>query len=177
MLNKLYEQGKDLHVANYVAYGKTADHKLYADEGYKETATKAEIEDAFVKGRLVIVEGANYLVPVAFGATGVITVVAGETVKTQAWAASVYSEIVTERDCYGDLTRNMRRNQSGDKVNDDISLANTLSVIADPYVQEHFCNLRYVTLYGGKWKVTDASVEYPRIVLTLGGLWHGNETE
>ena len=60
---------------------------------------------------------------------------------------------------------------------DDISLANTLSVIADPYVQEHFCNLRYVTLYGGKWKVTDASVEYPRIVLTLGGLWHGNETE
>ena len=43
MLNKLYEQGKDLHVANYVAYGKTADHKLYADEGYKETATKAEI--------------------------------------------------------------------------------------------------------------------------------------
>lgn len=91
MLNKLYEQGKDLHVANYVAYGKTADHKLYADEGYKETATKAEIEDAFVKGRLVIVEDANYLVPVAFGATGVITVVTGETgetVKTQAWAAS-----------------------------------------------------------------------------------------
>lgn len=88
MLNKLYEQGKDLHVANYVAYGKTADHKLYADEGYKETATKAEIENAFVKGRLLIVEDANYLVPVAFGATGVITVVTGETVKTQAWAAS-----------------------------------------------------------------------------------------
>ena len=76
MLNKLYEQGKDLHVANYVAYGKTADHKLYGDEGYNETVTK------------VIVEGANYLVPVAFGATGVITVATGETVKTQAWAAS-----------------------------------------------------------------------------------------
>lgn len=92
MLNKLYEQGKDLHVANYVAYGKTADHKLYADEDYNETVTKAEIEDAFKKGRLVIMEDANYLVPVAFGATGVITVVitvvAGETVKTQAWAAS-----------------------------------------------------------------------------------------
>ena len=47
MLNKFYEQGKDLHVANYMAYGKTADHKLYADEAYKETVTKAEIEDAF----------------------------------------------------------------------------------------------------------------------------------
>lgn len=88
MLHKFYEQGKDLHVANYMAYGKTADHKLYADTAFKETVTKAEIENAFVKGRLLIVEGANYLVPVAFGATGVITVVTGETVKTQAWAAS-----------------------------------------------------------------------------------------
>lgn len=88
MLNKFYEQGKDLHVANYMAYGKTVDHKLYADSGLKETVTKAEIEDAFKKGRLVIIEGANYLVPVAFGTTGVITVTAGDTVKTQAWAAS-----------------------------------------------------------------------------------------
>ena len=88
MLYKFYEQGKDLHVANYIAYGKTADHKLYADEAYKETVTKAEIEDAVKKGRLVIVEGANYLIPVAFGTTGVVTVTAGETVKTQAWAAS-----------------------------------------------------------------------------------------
>ena len=39
MLNKLYEQGKDLHVANYMAYGKTADHKLYADATFKETVT------------------------------------------------------------------------------------------------------------------------------------------
>ena len=88
MLNKFYEQGKDLHVATYMVYGKTADHKLYADKALKETVTSAEIEDAFKKGRLVIVEGANFLVPVAFGTAGVVTVVAGDTVKTQAWAAS-----------------------------------------------------------------------------------------
>lgn len=88
MLNKLYEQGNDLHVANYMAYGKTADHKLYADAVFKKTVTEAEIKDAFQKGRLIIVEGANYLLPVAFGTTGVVTVTAGETVKTQAWAAS-----------------------------------------------------------------------------------------
>nr|UVY31408.1 MAG: hypothetical protein [Bacteriophage sp.]UWF85471.1 MAG: hypothetical protein [Bacteriophage sp.] len=88
MLNKLYEQGKDLHVVNYMAYGKTADHKLYADAAFKKTVTEAEIKDAFQKGRLIVVEGANYLLPVAFGTTGVVTVTAGETVKTQAWAAS-----------------------------------------------------------------------------------------
>lgn len=88
MLNKLYEQGNDLHVANYMAYGKTADHKLYADAAFKKTVTEVEIKDAFQKGRLIIIEGANYLLPIAFGATGVVTVTAGETVKTQAWAAS-----------------------------------------------------------------------------------------
>ena len=88
MLNKLYEQGNDLHVANYMAYGKTADHKLYADAVFKKTVTEAEIKDAFQKGRLIIIEGTNYLLPVAFGTTGVVTVTAGETVKTQAWVAS-----------------------------------------------------------------------------------------
>ena len=88
MLNKLYEQGNDLHVANYMAYGKTADHKLHADAAFKKTVTEDEIKDAFQKGRLIIIEGANYLLPVAFGTTGVVTVTAGETVKTQAWAAS-----------------------------------------------------------------------------------------
>lgn len=88
MLNKLYEQGNDLHVANYMAYGKTADHKLYADAAFKKTVTEVEIKDAFQKGRLIIIEGANYLLPVAFGTTGVVTVTSGETVKTQAWAAS-----------------------------------------------------------------------------------------
>lgn len=88
MLNKLYEQGKDLHVVTYMVYGKTADHKLYADKALKETVTAAEIEDSFKKGRLVIVEGANFLVPVAFGTAGIVTVTAGETVKTQAWTAS-----------------------------------------------------------------------------------------
>ena len=88
MLNKLYEQGNDLHVANYMAYGKTVDHKLYADAAFKKTVTEVEIKDAFQKGRLIIIEGANYLLPVAFGTTGVVTVTAGETVKTQAWAAS-----------------------------------------------------------------------------------------
>lgn len=88
MLNKLYEQGNDLHVANYMAYGKTADHKLYADAAFKKIVTEAEIKDAFQKGRLIIIEGANYLLPVAFGTTGVVTVTAGETVKTQAWTAS-----------------------------------------------------------------------------------------
>ena len=88
MLNKFYEQGKDLHVANYMAYGKTADHKLYADKECKKTVTAAEIEDAFKNGRLVILEGANYLVPVAFSAAGAVTIDTASTLKAVTWTAS-----------------------------------------------------------------------------------------
>ena len=83
-----YRSNKPSILENRAAAHSLADHKLYADEAYKETVTKAEIEDAVKKGRLVIVEGANYLIPIAFGATGAVTVTAGDTVKTQAWAAS-----------------------------------------------------------------------------------------
>lgn len=88
MLNKFYEQGNDLHVANYMVYGKTADHKLYADATFKKTVTKAEITDALWKGRLLIVEGANYLVPVAFSAVNVVTIDTASTLKAVTWTAS-----------------------------------------------------------------------------------------
>lgn len=91
MLKKFYEQGKDLHVANYMAYGKTADHKLYADAEYKEGVRASEMEDAFKKGRLVIIEGENCLVPVAYTADGAVTIDPA-TVKAVAWGASAAEE-------------------------------------------------------------------------------------
>lgn len=66
-------------------------------------------------------------------------------VETKETELSVHSEIVTERDCYGDLTRNTRRNQSSDKVNDDISLANTLptmTVTSAPRTSTSTCRRR-----------------------------------
>ena len=87
MLNKFYEQGKDLHVANYIVYGKTADHKLYADKALKETVTEAEIKEAFTKGRLLIVEGTNSFAPIAYTNAGVQTYDATGG-KVQAWTAS-----------------------------------------------------------------------------------------
>ena len=71
-----------------MAYGKTADHKLYADKDYKVTVTMAEIKEAFLKGRLVIVEGENYLVPVGCSDTSVVTVTGSETATAQTWTAS-----------------------------------------------------------------------------------------
>lgn len=91
---------------------------------------------------------------------------------TEETAPSVYTEKIVERPYFGDLTRNTRRLQTSDKVNDDINIANELSVVADPYACEHFYSMRYVTIGSAKWKITDVDVQYPRLILSLGGVYN-----
>lgn len=85
----------------------------------------------------------------------------------------IWEEQITERDYYGDLFRNSRRLQSTDKVNDDINISNQLSIVADPYAINNFYSMRYAEFSGAKWKITDVEVQYPRLILTLGGVWNG----
>lgn len=93
--------------------------------------------------------------------------------ETKEIAPSVYKEDFIERKYYGDVVKNNRRLVTADKVNDDISVQNQLSIVADPYAMNHFYSMKYATFCGAKWKVTDVQVEHPRLTLTLGGLWNG----
>lgn len=88
-------------------------------------------------------------------------------------APGVVSEEIEVRAYYGDLLRNTRRLQSADQVNDNINVANEISIVADPYANEHFYAMRYVEFMGAKWKVSNVEVQYPRLILTLGGLYNG----
>lgn len=87
---------------------------------------------------------------------------------------------ITERKYYGDLTRNYGKHDSSGNVNDDINIANEVSIIADPYAAEHFFAIRYLKFntpkIAGVWKVNSVEVTYPRLILTLGGIWNGNTT-
>lgn len=93
-----------------------------------------------------------------------------ETVET---TPGVWTEQITKREYYGDLIRNSRRLQTSDKVNDDINITNELSIVADPYAMNHFHSIRSAELYGTEWKITNVEVRYPRLTLSLGGVWNG----
>ena len=95
-----------------------------------------------------------------------------ETVET---APGVWKEQITVRDYYGDLTRNTRRLQSADKVNDDLNISNELSIVSDPYAIKNFHSMRYAEFMGAKWKISDVEVLYPRLRSTLGGLYNGEQ--
>ena len=87
--------------------------------------------------------------------------------------SGVWVDRVTEKPYYGDLVRNTSRFQSSGGVNDDITVNNTISIIADPYANENFQYMRYVNFMGANWKITNIDVQYPRILLTVGGVYNG----
>lgn len=78
-MKTIYENSKDQHIRKLVVYGKTADKKLYYESDFKTQVTKADAEDAFKKGMLLIMDTTTMLIPVSM---------AGTTVKTVAEASS-----------------------------------------------------------------------------------------
>ena len=85
----------------------------------------------------------------------------------------VFVEEITERPYRGELTRNVRKLQSTSEVNSGIDIANDISIIADPYANSNFHAMRYVEFMGTKWRVSSVEVQYPRLILTIGGEYHG----
>lgn len=84
----------------------------------------------------------------------------------------VWTPKITERNYKGELIRNTRRLQSSDKVIDDISINNQISIIADPYASMNFHTMKYASYMGTKWKISDVEVQYPRLILNLGGVYN-----
>ena len=89
----------------------------------------------------------------------------------------VYKNVIVKKNYYGDLIRNNRSLQSANQLNDNVNISNEISIVADPYARENFHSILYVTFMGTKWKVTNADVQYPRLVLSVGGVYNGtNQT-
>lgn len=85
----------------------------------------------------------------------------------------VWDEVIVERPYFGDVTRNTRRLQSGEYVNDNITVSNEISIVSDPYALQNFHAIRYISWMGTKWKVTSVEVQYPRLILSIGDEYHG----
>ena len=84
---------------------------------------------------------------------------------------------ISEREYYGDIVRNVRRYENSGKVNDDLNINMTLSIVADPFAFQNFHQLKYAEYMGAKWKAVSVEPQFPRLVITLGGVWNGEDVE
>lgn len=94
--------------------------------------------------------------------------------ETKETAPGVWIEEVSEKEYYGDVLSLNRKLETGEHLNDDINVNNRISILADPFAFERFSSMRYVSWMGTKWKVTNVEVQYPRLILSIGGVY--NET-
>lgn len=85
----------------------------------------------------------------------------------------VWDEVIVERPYFGDVVRNTRRLQSGEYVNDAITVTNEISIVSDPYALENFHSMRYISWMGTNWKISSVDVQYPRLILSIGDEYHG----
>ncbi len=85
----------------------------------------------------------------------------------------VWDSVVTERPYFGDVIRNSRRIDDGTTINNDRTVGNSISIVADPYALNHFFAMEYIEWAGTLWTISNVDVQSTRLVLRLGGLYHG----
>lgn len=93
-----------------------------------------------------------------------------ESVET---APGIWEDRIVERSFYGDVVRDLRRLQNRTKLNDDVTITNSFSIVADKYAYANFHKIRYLEYMGTKWKVesVDASTP-PRLTLDVGAVYN-----
>lgn len=89
----------------------------------------------------------------------------------------VWQDNIVEHSYYGDVIRNTRELRQGQNLNPDLSVQNSISIVADAYANEHFFDIRYVEWAGTLWTVTTVEVQSPRLLLSLGEVYNGVTAE
>lgn len=84
----------------------------------------------------------------------------------------VWEPKIIEKPYRGDIQKLSVSRQSSDRINDDFRISNRISILSEPFICNNFQNIAYVKWMGSKWKVSTASIEYPRIILELGGVYN-----
>lgn len=92
---------------------------------------------------------------------------------TQETEPGIWEAVATELPYFGDLLNNVSKWSTSNKVNDDLSVANRISIVADPFAFQNFSSIKYAEYMNTMWEVSSAEVQYPRIILTLGGVYNG----
>lgn len=85
----------------------------------------------------------------------------------------VYDEQKVEKPYYGDVMQDTKQWETGEGLNDNLTINNKISIVADEFAIRHFSAMRYAEYMGTKWKIHSATTQRPRIILSLGGEYNG----
>lgn len=94
-------------------------------------------------------------------------------VRTEETSPGIWVETKTERTYVGDLIREVNHLRQNGSVNPNLDVTNRISVLCDTYATENLEHIRYVVLNGSSWSVGSIEINYPRIILSIRGVYNG----
>lgn len=89
----------------------------------------------------------------------------------------VFQERITECECYGRVLNASFMNQQTSETNEDLRVNNRVSITANTYAIENFQFMRYLTYMGVKWRISNVEVQYPELILSIGGVYNARPTQ
>lgn len=96
----------------------------------------------------------------------------GDSVETPT-GSGIFVDTITEFSYYGDVIRNSANLRGSEYLNDNITVSNSISIVADEYAIAHIFAIRYIRWAGELWTVTSVEVKSPRLILSLGNVYNG----
>lgn len=85
----------------------------------------------------------------------------------------IWSEKIEEHPYKGDIVRHSYNAQNVEKLTDDVQVNMQISIVANEFAYNFMHLIRYATWRGVKWRVTSVEPQYPRLLLSLGGVYNG----
>ena len=85
----------------------------------------------------------------------------------------VFVETVIERPYRGDIPRNHISTFYSDGINANVNISNEFSIISDSYITQNASRMRYIKYNGEYWRIRDITIQYPRLILNVGGEYNG----
>ena len=77
----------------------------------------------------------------------------------------------------GDIIQETHRYQtSSDSTNDSMTINSRISILSDIRANNNIGNMKWIELYGTKWKIGSIEPKYPRLIISIGGVWNENGT-
>lgn len=103
---------------------------------------------------------------------GIVGYINNEEVEPGEWRPKV-----TESKYFGDVLEYTSRWNPTNKVNDDTDITARISILADPFAYHHFSKIKFAEFMDSMWEVKSTSLQFPRLVLTLGGVYNGEREQ
>ncbi len=94
-------------------------------------------------------------------------------IESEETAPGVHSNNIREHSCNGDILRNYKRWETGEVVNNGLTIDNRFSIITDEFILGNTHKMRYLKIGDTAWKITSFEIQRPRIILMVGGVYDG----